>query len=161
MRRKERSLLSPGTGCLWVLVDQCNSLDHEKRAKLSLFRLLKFPNQQFKCSGYVGAYRLYKQTQTLNWDFCRHLEQFSPALKPVPMVYHHNWMERLEATIGNDGFWWLCTNALVQRWNDKVPLPKSNVQHLYTREISPKKRENVGILRKKTGGGSTQIPLLL
>ena len=82
MRRKERSLLSPGTGCLWVLVDQCNSLDHEKRAKLSLFRLLKFPNQQFKCSGYVGAYRLYKQTQTLNWEFSTYLQQFSPGLKP-------------------------------------------------------------------------------
>ena len=133
MRRKERSLLSPGTGCLWVLVDQCNSLDHEKRAKLSLFRLLKFPNQQFKCSGYVGAYRLYKQTQTLNRDLSGHLQQVSPGLKPVfatiekfrwfsgvpsplnGMVGGNHWKRWIsddvlgQATIGNDGFQWLST----------------------------------------------------
>ena len=90
-----------------------DGLDHGKRAKLS-------------------------QTQTLNWDFSRHLQQFSPSLKPVFATIAkfqwfsgvpsqlNGWTQPLEtmvfrwflghATIGNGGFRCLSTIGPTMEW---------------------------------------------
>ena len=88
----------------------------------------------------------FKNSPT-DWDFSRHLQQLSPGLKPVfakfrwssvvpsplnGMVGGNHWKRWIsddvlgQATIGNDGFQWLSTIALVRRWNGEVPTLKSN-----------------------------------
>ena len=103
-------------------------------------------------------YRLYKHTQTLNWDFSRHLQQFSPSLKPVfATIEKFQWFSGVPSPLngmvaGNHWKWWFSDGfwvrqplvtmvfdgcpPLVRRWNGKVPSSKSTcnwaVKHCLT-----------------------------
>ena len=81
----------------------------------------------FRLFWHIDYIYAFKQTQTLNWEFSRHLQQFSPDLMlwfsgvPSPlngMVGGNHWKRWFlgEATIGNDGFQWLSTIGPIMEW---------------------------------------------
>ena len=100
---------------------------------------------------YYLYYRLYKHTQTLNWDFSRHLQQFSPSLKPVfATIEKFQWFSGVPSPLngmvrGNHWYQWFFDGfevrqplvsmvydgfpPLVQRWNGCLPSLKSSCNH--------------------------------